>query len=1086
MSLYCRIRQNLDWIDDYLPIVISIYASTLQAISLMSQAQADCVLALDGEILVGLFTEQDIVRLTDAKANFGKLKIADVMQRNPVTIARSQCHSTNQVLAFFKKHQIRYLPVLNDDEYPIGLITAENLINAITIESVHVEEALQIAEVSSKSIPEGVAAQQVDGAITTFNIQAEETLGLTADQMVGRESIDSIFRQRTRELYQAEQRFEFALQNAPVVIFNQDRDLRYTWIYNPALGYKANEVIGKLDSDIMPLPETARQLTEIKSRVLVSGIRERHEVYVPTGSSSQYYDLTVEPLLDEVGEIIGVACAALDITNIKQAQINLQENQYFTQLIVDISPDIIYIYDLQKQRNIYVNNAIASLGYSASELQIMGEDLFPTIIHPDDLMRVLEAQKQFDTAKDNDVFEIEYRVRQSDGKWRWFYGRDSVFTRDENGKVTQIVGNAQDITKRKLVEEQIKAIESQQKAILEHLPVGVVISSGIEQKMLYQNPRFIQLFEYSIADFPTIKQWWVLAYPDPIYREWVANEWNLRIAKAIDEQKDIEPMEVSITTKKGDVKYIRIYATIIGELNFVTFVDLSNLKKTAIALQESEHHLQTIVSQSSDGIIILNQQGRIVFANPAAEKIFNLHIGELKNVELGIPITIDRSFEMDFLTSLGQVRTAEVLVTKIEWDNQPSYLTSIRDITDRKQVEEHLLLANTELIRATRLKDEFLANMSHELRTPLNAILGMSESLQEEILGALNDRQKSAIATIESSGEHLLALINDILDLAKIESGKLELHLEECSVQAICNDSLTFVRQIALKKNIGLITQIPSATIYINVDILRIRQALINLLTNAVKFTPEGGNITLDVKIKSIENSDAVTDKYIDLSVIDTGIGIDQQDISKLFHTFVQIDSALNRKYAGTGLGLSLVKRIAEIHNGSVLLESKVNEGSKFTIRLPYQQQDGFGPHLEELSLLISTPFTSEIPISISPLILIVDDNDANLATTWSYLESRGYRLSAAKDGLEAVKAANIENPDLILMDIQMPKMDGLAAIKAIRSNPELVSIPIIALTALAMSGDREKCLEVGANEYLTKPVKLKNLFLTIQKLLKH
>jgi len=1187
MSLYCSISQNLDWRDGYQPITISVDASTVQAISLMSQAQANCVLALEGEILVGLFTEQDIVRLTDAKANFEELKIADVMQKNPITITRSQCHSTNQVLALFKKHQIRYLPVLNDAGYPISLFTAENLINAIinaiTTEplTVHVEEALQIAEIRyravTESIAEGVVIQQMDGEITTCNTQAEKILGLTADQMVGRTSIDPmwhtihedgsaflgethpsmmalktgqpisnvimgiyqvdgsltwisinsqpIFRneqvepyavvtsfiditarkqaedelhklnekieaevkQRTIELHEAEQRFEFALQNVPIVIFSQDRDLRYTWIYNPALGYKANEVVGKLDSDIMPLPETARQLTEIKSRVLVTGIRERHEIYVPTEPLSQYYDLTVEPLFDEVGEIIGVTCVALDITNIKQAQIKLQENQYFTQLIVDISPDIIYIYDLQKQRNIYVNNAIASLGYSASEIQIMGKDLFPTIIHPDDLIRIYEAQKQLDTAQDRDVFEIEYRIRKADGEWRWFYGRDSIFARDEDGKVTQIVGNAQDITKRKLAEAQIKEIESQQKTILEHLPVGVIISSGIKQKMLYQNPRFIKLFGYSSQDFLTVEQWWLLAYPDPIYREWVANEWNRRIAKAINEQKDLEPMEVSITSKDGAVKYIRIHATIIGELNFVTFVDLTDLHKTAIALRESEHHLQTIVSQSSDGIIILNQQGKIVFANPAAERIFNLHIGELKDVELGIPITIGRSFEMDFLTSIGKIRTAEVLVTKIEWDNQPSYLTSIRDITDRKQVEEHLLLANTELTRATRLKDEFLANMSHELRTPLNSILGMSESLQEEILGALNDRQQMAIATIERGGQHLLELINDILDLAKIESGKLELHLEDALVQKICNDSLTFVKQLALKKNIKLVTQIPDAIIHINVDELRVRQALINLLTNAVKFTPEGGIVTLEVQIKSLKNIDGLTDTYIDFSVSDTGIGIAEQDIHKLFHTFVQIDSALNRKYAGTGLGLSLVKRIAEVHGGKVLLESVVDEGSRFTIRLPYQYNpNDYYPYFEDqASISTGSPtLTLKASSSTPQLILIVDDNDANIESTWSYLESRGYRLCKAKDGLTAIQAANTENPNLILMDIQMPVMDGLEAIKVIRTNPKLASIPIIALTALAMSGDREKCLEAGANEYLTKPVKLKNLFLTIQKLL--
>lgn len=1044
---------NLDWISDKSPITIAAHTSVLQAISLMSQTQSGCVLAMEEEKLVGILTEQDIVQLCATERNLGEIKIAEVMQTSPITILRSQCRNLDDILALFHKHQIKYLPVLDNAGSPIGIVTSEKLLKIIAQESL----SRKLSEQKNQRLHEKIISKII---------------------------------QKNRELRQTEQRFAFALQNAPIIVFNQDRDLRYTWIYNPALGYKANEVIGKLDHDIMPSAETAHQLTEIKQRVLDTGIRERHEVAVPTDQVTQYYDLSVEPLHDKSGVVIGVSCAALDITSIKQAQVKLQESQYFTQRIVDISPDIVYIYDLQEQRNIFVNNAISSiLGYSAEEIQNIGAEFFSSVIHPDDLTKIVEAQKQFDDAQDGDVFEIEYRMRHANGEWMWLYSRDSVFARDVDGKVRQTVGNAQDITKRKLAEQKIKVSEAQQKAILEHLPVGVIISEGSEQRMLYKNPQFDRLFGYSLLDIPTIEKWLPLAYPDPEYREGLIIEWTRRLNEAIAQQQDIEPMKLNVTAKDGSVKYVRVHTKVIEDLTFTTFVDLTSHNKTTIALQESEKHLQTIVNQSSDGIIILSQQGKIVFANPAAEKIFNLHIGELKDVELGIPITIDHPFEMDFLTKSGKIKIAEVLVTQIEWDNQMSYLTSIRDITDRKQVEEQLLLANTELTRATRLKDEFLANMSHELRTPLNAILGMAESLQEGILGEINARQTKAIATIESSGYHLLELINDILDLAKIEAGKLELHIQNHSVQSICNDSLTFVKQIALKKNVKLITQIPSTPLSICVDELRIRQALINLLTNAVKFTPEEGSVTLAVNtIHPIENQDEQPQDFIDFSVIDTGIGIDQKDIGKLFQTFVQIDSDLNRKYTGTGLGLALVKRIAELHHGKVMLESKVNEGSKFTIRLPYErnQNDLLQHSLEEQSAMLtpSSTLTSETEQSTSQLILIVDDNEANISSMWDYLKSRGYRLLAAKDGQAAVDFANSEKPDLILMDIQMPNIDGLEAIGIIRNNPELVATPIIALTALAMSGDRERCLQVGANEYLTKPVKLKHLSETIQKLL--
>ncbi len=391
------------------------------------------------------------------------------------------------------------------------------------------------------------------------------------------------------------------------------------------------------------------------------------------------------------------------------------------------------------------------------------------------------------------------------------------------------------------------------------------------------------------------------------------------------------------------------------------------------------------------------------------------------------------------------------------------------ELEERKQIEiqleknnDSLALANIELARATRLKDEFLANMSHELRTPLNAILGMSEVLQDGILGELSDRQKKAVNTIESGGQHLLALITDILDLAKIESGKLELHIENTGIERLCSDSFVFIKQLAHKKNIQLIFNIPDRVkqtqfAYIQVDELRMRQALINLLTNAVKFTPDGGNVTLEVKLTEIAGEEGENKVYIDFLVIDTGIGIKSEDIDKLFQNFVQIDSALNRKYGGTGLGLSLVKKIVEMHGGSVGLESEFNKGSKFMIRIPYQTNSSTN-HPIDLQSAISEPSEHSGNRDTPYTILIADDNTANVETTRSYLEGRSYQVSTASNGKIAVDMAIALKPDIILMDIQMPEMDGLTAIKLIRANPETANIPIIALTALAMTGDRDRC----------------------------
>jgi signal transduction histidine kinase/CheY-like chemotaxis protein len=372
--------------------------------------------------------------------------------------------------------------------------------------------------------------------------------------------------------------------------------------------------------------------------------------------------------------------------------------------------------------------------------------------------------------------------------------------------------------------------------------------------------------------------------------------------------------------------------------------------------------------------------------------------------------------------------------------------------------------------------DEFIATLSHEFRTPLNSILGMSETLLEEIFGNMNEKQLNAATTIDRSGWYLFALINNMVDLSKIQVGKLELEITNVSVAELCYSSTTFVKHCAIQKQIQLDVDMPEHAGYIAVDLQRMHQVLINLLNQAIDSTPVGGRVKL-VVTRTRESSGAKTNYSIQFSVIDTSKEIPTNPSQKAAPSFLPINSRR------IGLGLMLVKPIVELHGGTLEFQSTIGRGSCVSISLPHTclVADSMVDRTEDFASRSST-IAEEIPKL--PLILIVEDNELNINTISSYLSAKGYRPIVAQDGQSAIEMTELLHPDLILMDIQMPGMDGLEAIARIRQNPHLAEIPIVALTALAMEGDREKCLAAGANEYIPKPVKLKQLNVTIKQFL--
>jgi len=501
--------------------------------------------------------------------------------------------------------------------------------------------------------------------------------------------------------------------------------------------------------------------------------------------------------------------------------------------------------------------------------------------------------------------------------------------------------------------------------------------------------------------------------------------------------------------------------------------------------EESLRRQAQLIEASHDAIIVREPGGRILQWNAGAREIYGWSaeeaVGQISHTLFQTGFPVSRQALEDELERSGQwdgelrhtrrdgarirVETRHILVGKT--DGQPGALLEInRDITLRKQAEEavaglnatlaatnkELELRNRDVERANRLKSEFLASMSHELRTPLNAIIGFSDLLAEQIAGALSAKQQRFVSHIQQGARHLLALINDILDLSKVEAGRLELNRENVSVTVVLAEALTSIRPAAAAKNIAIHSSIgPDVLVF--ADRIRFKQVLFNLLSNAVKFTPDGGRIW----VEAVERRGRLT-----TSVSDTGLGIPIEEQEAIFDAFHQAGATTNGIKEGTGLGLAITKRLVEEHGGRIWVESEPGKGARLSFTMPA------GRSLPDEAAPDDDSSAPMVLARDRPLVLVVDDEAAARELLASWLEPEGYQLLMAGSSAEALAKAAEHVPDAITLNMLMPGKGGWETLYELKKTPVTAGIPVIVVTVV---DDPKVGLALGAAEYLVKPV---------------
>lgn len=877
-------------------------------------------------------------------------------------------------------------------------------------------------------------------------------------------------------------------------------------------GYEKHEVLGR-SCAFLQGSETSEETVLQMRDCLNKALPFNGEILNYRKDGSEFWnELTITPTFNEKQHLTHFVGVCQDITERKKTIMALRQSERDLLEAERASHVGHWFWDAITHKLTWSDEMIRIWRRSPDEFNHDIIEMIKHTVHPDDQATVLATCKEAFEDKE-EYAPFEYRIFLPDASVRVIWAKTGYKLKDENGRILRLTGAVQDITVRKRMEEERRLNDARMEQAFGGSPVGMALID-MDGRLLRVNRALCEMLDFTENDL-LFTDWLRLSHPDdlPLDEEKIQHLLSGTISsyqinkRFLDRHRDEILVQLNVSLVR-DIHH--------QPVNFVAQIqDITERLKSEAQLMQ----LSQAVEQSVEGIVITDIRGNIDYVNAAFTKKYGYTKEEVKGknprllkseltpqatfTELWEAISAGNTWKGELFNrgKDGSITEEYTIITPLRQpDGRIShFVSSQEDVTEKKKLTaeivrhrdhlEELVTSRTlELAQARQLaeaanraKSNFIANMSHEIRTPMNGVMGMTYLA---LASATDPKQRDYLKKIQLSGQHLLHIVDDILDFSKIEAGKINIDNIDFLVDDLVQKLSAIVNTKASSKRLQLSIEIdPELPRKLHGDSHRLSQILINLTNNAIKFTEQG-----QIHVRIQKHSQTPTGFYLKFEVEDTGIGLSEQQQAKIFKSFEQADSSTTRKYGGTGLGLAISKELAELMGGEIGVKSRVGVGSTFwfTAFLDYAKTDQYeviASHVTENS----GQKLKRYNLSIRPIrILLVDDNEFNQQVGSELLESVKCKITCVGDGQKALHFLNTEEVDCVLMDIQMPVMDGMEATRLLREQEKFQKLPIIAMTANALNEDRMQCLSIGMNDFIAKPFSPEILFATILRWITH